>query len=47
VTQEVVDGYLVTYRLDGRNYTLRTDRHPGAYVELAVGVRPASYRVRY
>lgn len=47
VTEEVVDGYLVTYRLDGRNYTMRTDRHPGDYVELAVNARPASYRVRY
>jgi uncharacterized protein YcfJ len=47
VTEEVVDGYLVTYRLDGRNYTMRTDRHPGRYVELAVNARPASYRVRY
>jgi uncharacterized protein YcfJ len=47
VTEQVVDGYLVTYRLDGRNYTMRTDRHPGNYVELAVNARPASYRVRY
>ena len=47
VTEEVVDGYLVTYRLDGRNYTMRTDRHPGDYVQLAVNARPASYRVRY
>jgi uncharacterized protein YcfJ len=47
VTEQVVDGYLVTYRLDGRNYTMRTDRHPGGYVELAVNARPASYRVRY
>jgi uncharacterized protein YcfJ len=47
VTEQVVDGYLVTYRLDGRNHTMRTDRHPGSYVELAVNARPASYRVRY
>ncbi len=46
-TEQVVDGYLVTYRLDGRNYTMRTDRHPGNYVELAVNARPTSYRVRY
>lgn len=47
VTEQVVDGYLVTYRLDGRNYTMRTDRHPGNYVELAVNTRPANYRLRY
>jgi uncharacterized protein YcfJ len=46
VTEEVVDGYLVTYRLDGRNYTMRTDRHPGGWVELAA--QPVGYRrVRY
>jgi uncharacterized protein YcfJ len=45
VTEEIVDGYLVTYRLDGRNYTMQTDRHPGAYVQLAA--RPVGYRVRY
>jgi uncharacterized protein YcfJ len=41
-TERVVDGYLVTYRLDGRNYTMRTDHHPGDWVELAAG--PAGYR---
>lgn len=45
VTEQVVDGYLVTYRLDGRNYTMRTDRHPGDWVQLAA--RPVAYRVRY
>jgi uncharacterized protein YcfJ len=46
VTEEVVDGYLVTYRLDGRNYTMRTDRHPGDWVQLAA--QPVGYRrVRY
>jgi uncharacterized protein YcfJ len=47
VTEKVVDGYLVTYRYDGRTYTMRTDRHPGQYVQLAVDVRPVGYRVRY
>jgi uncharacterized protein YcfJ len=47
VTEQIVDGYLVTYRLDGRNYTMQTDRHPGNFVQLAVDVRPAGYRVRY
>lgn len=45
VSEQVVDGYLVTYRLDGRNYTLRTDRHPGDWIELAA--QPVGYRVRY
>jgi len=48
VREQVVDGYLVTYRLDGRNYTMRTDQHPGGWVQLAVDARPAAgYRVRY
>jgi uncharacterized protein YcfJ len=47
VTDQIVDGYLVTYRYDGRNYTMRTDRHPGDFVQLAVDVRPVGYRVRY
>jgi uncharacterized protein YcfJ len=47
VREQIVDGYLVTYRLDGRNYTMQTDRHPGDYVQLAVNARPAGYRVRY
>jgi uncharacterized protein YcfJ len=45
VTEEVVDGYLVTYRLDGRNYRMQTARHPGDWVQLAA--RPAGLRVRY
>lgn len=45
VTEQVVDGYLVTYRLDGRNYTMQTDRHPGDWVQLAA--RPVAYQVRY
>lgn len=47
VTEQIVDGYLVTYRLDGRNYTMQTDRHPGDRVQLAVNTRPVGYRVRY
>jgi uncharacterized protein YcfJ len=47
VTEQIVDGYLVTYRYDGRNYTMRTDRHPGDRVQVAVDVRPVGYRVRY
>ncbi|HJR68517.1 MAG TPA: glycine zipper 2TM domain-containing protein [Gammaproteobacteria bacterium] len=47
VTERIVDGYLVTYRLDGRNYRMRTDRRPGNWVQLAVDARPAGYRVRY
>jgi uncharacterized protein YcfJ len=45
VREQVVDGYLVTYRLDGRHYTMQTDRHPGEWVQLAA--RPVAYRARY
>jgi uncharacterized protein YcfJ len=46
VTEEVVDGYLVTYRLEGQNYTMRTDRYPGDWVQIAA--RPVGVtRVRY
>ncbi len=46
VTEQVIDGYLVTYRLEGQNYTMRTDRHPGDWVQIAaqpVGYRPVRY----
>ena len=43
--EQIVDGYLVTYRLDGRHYTMQTDRHPGEWVQLAA--RPVAYRTRY
>ena len=46
VTEHVVDGYLVTYRLEGQRYTMRTDRHPGDWVQIAaqpVGLRQARY----
>lgn len=46
VREEIVDGYLVTYRLDGRNYTMQTARHPGDWVQLAA--QPVGFRqVRY
>ena len=46
VTEQVVDGYLVTYRLEGQRYTIRTDRHPGKFVQIAA--QPVGYRqVRY
>ncbi len=46
VTEQIVDGYLVTYRVDGRNYAMRTDRHPGDWVQLAA--QPVGFtRVRY
>ena len=46
VTEQVADGYLVTYRLEGQRYTMRTDRHPGDWVQIAA--QPVGYRqVRY
>ena len=47
VTEEVVDGYLVTYQYQGRRYTMQTATPPGERVALAVDVRPVGYRVRY
>ncbi len=47
VTEERVDGYLVTYVYQGRRYTMQTDTPPGDRVQLAVDVRPVGYRVRY
>jgi uncharacterized protein YcfJ len=47
VTEQIVDGYLVTYRLDGRNYTVQTERLPGDTIQVAFDARPVGYRVRY
>lgn len=47
VTEEIVDGYLVTYAYQGRHYTMQTATHPGDRVRLAVDLRPVGYRVRY
>ena len=40
VTEHRVDGYDVTYRYDGRPYTIRTARHPGERIRLQVSVSP-------
>jgi uncharacterized protein YcfJ len=46
VTERVNDGYLVTYRLENQRHTMRTDRHPGDWVQIAA--QPVGYRqVRY
>jgi uncharacterized protein YcfJ len=42
VSEQIVDGYRVTYRLDGSHYTMRTDRHPGDWVQVAA--QPIAYR---
>lgn len=47
VTEQVVDGYWVTYQYQGRQFTMQTDAPPGDRIRLAVDVRPAGYRVRY
>jgi uncharacterized protein YcfJ len=49
-TEQVVDGYRVTYEYQGRRYLMTTDEHPGDRVRLAVDVRPVGYvvaRTRY
>jgi uncharacterized protein YcfJ len=47
VTEERIDGYLVTYQYQGRRHTMQTATPPGDRVRLAVDVRPVGYRVRY
>lgn len=42
-TEQVVDGYRVTYEYEGRRYLMTTDEHPGDRVRLAVEVRPVGY----
>ena len=44
VTEERRDleGYLVTYRYAGRQYTTRTHQHPGKRIRVRVEVTPAS-----
>ena len=44
VTEERIDGYLVTYNYQGRNYTMQTATPPGDRVRLAVDVQPVDYR---
>jgi len=43
VTQEdkEIDGYYVTYRYAGREYTTRTQEHPGKRIRVRVDVTPA------
>ena len=44
-TEQVVDGYIVTYVYQGRRYTTRTATPPGDRIQLAVDVRPVGYPV--
>ena len=36
------DGYRVTYRYAGREYTTRTEQHPGKRIRVRVEVTPAN-----
>lgn len=42
-TEQVVQGYDVTYRYQGRLYTTRTREHPGDRIRLQVAVRPVAF----
>ena len=42
-TEEVVDGYRVTYEYQGRRYRMTTAQHPGNRVQLAVDLRPVGH----
>jgi len=44
-TEQVIDGYVVTYVYQGRRYTTRTATPPGDRIQLAVDVRPVGYAV--
>jgi uncharacterized protein YcfJ len=46
VTEQRIDGYRVTYVVDGRRYQMHTDYPPGDRVQVALDVHPAGYRVR-
>jgi uncharacterized protein YcfJ len=46
VTEERIDGYLVTYAYQGRTYTMQTATPPGDRIRLAVDVRPVPYSYR-
>ena len=39
-TEKQIDGYRVTYVVDGRRYTTHTDYPPGDRIQVAVDVRP-------
>jgi uncharacterized protein YcfJ len=39
-TEQVIDGYLVTYRFDGHEYTTHMNQHPGRRIRVAVDVVP-------
>lgn len=39
-TERQIDGYRVTYVLDGRRYTTHTDYRPGDRIQVAVDARP-------
>jgi len=42
-TEQVIDGYVVTYVYQGRRYTTRTATPPGDRIQLAVDVSPVGY----
>jgi uncharacterized protein YcfJ len=43
ITEQRVDGYRVTYVLDGRRYTTHTDYRPGDRIQVAVNERPVGH----
>jgi uncharacterized protein YcfJ len=43
VTEQRIDGYRVTYMVDGRRYMMHTDYPPGDRVQVAVTARPVGY----
>lgn len=42
-TEQIVDGYNVNYRYQGRDYTTFMNEHPGKKIRVAVNVRPITH----
>jgi len=42
-TEKQIDGYRVTYLLDGHRYTTHTDYRPGDRIQVAVNARPVGH----
>jgi uncharacterized protein YcfJ len=41
--EELADGYLVTYKYNGREYETRMARHPGDRIKVRIDVSPVEY----
>lgn len=44
---EIIEGYLVTYRYQGREFTRTTVDHPGSRIRIRVQVNPVTHSLAY